>query len=187
MPSEYTRAALESVSSYPLSSVAAGHVVPILAMVQVAVSATDCDVTFSSFYRDPAANAAAGGSKFSDHLSGQCLDYVPDTLSVEDFARRLVAAHAREGNGAWWGQLIVYPYDSRPHIHESLAGASWRYGEILVAVASGKYVAWDGVGPVPESQMTANLSNVDDQGIIPPLLVVAGVLFLVWLFILRGS
>jgi hypothetical protein len=75
----------------------------------------------SSTYRTPEGNAAlSGASDTSQHLDGTAADFVPVGVTLFTFMSRFLEAE-RQGKIPNYGQLVVYPYSVKPHIHISLA------------------------------------------------------------------
>lgn len=79
----------------------------------------------NSAFRGPAVNAAVGGSKTSQHMKGEAVDFVPTAPGV---TIEQVVAWIRRDSGLLYGQVI----DERPNatsrwIHLSL-GEPWRKG-----------------------------------------------------------
>lgn len=66
------------------------------------------DVT--SWYRAPKVNAAVGGSKTSDHLTGYAVDFRPRGRQAKACAAQIAASPLM------FDQLIWYPHQNRLHI-----------------------------------------------------------------------
>jgi zinc D-Ala-D-Ala carboxypeptidase len=80
-------------------------------------------IRITSGYRSPQVNAAIGGSKSSDHLTGSAADFVlvAPTYNAVEVARRIVAL------GLPFDQVIAYAPERGGHVHVGLrAGANRR-------------------------------------------------------------
>lgn len=95
-------------------------------------------IRVTSGYRSPERNEAVGGSDTSQHMDGTAADLSPVGLSLQETARRILAAEAA-GTMPRYGQLIFYPYTTG-HLHISLPTRG-KVGEKLVKLGgeSGGY------------------------------------------------
>jgi putative chitinase len=90
----------------------------------------------TSWYRSPDVNAAVGGSRTSDHLTGFAVDF----RAVGRDA--LACAKAIANSPLLFDQLIWYPNQNRLHI--SFAPANRR--ELMTKISGGYVKGFEGVG-----------------------------------------
>lgn len=83
----------------------------------------------TSWYRSPEVNAAVGGSKTSDHITGYAVDFRATGMNAYQAARRI------EASPLMFDQLIWYPGEDRLHI--SFAPALRR--EVMTARKASTY------------------------------------------------
>lgn len=122
---EFTRA-----SSSPVSARAAGNLQAMANLAQRARDVLGVPLRVSSWYRNNADNAEAGGASNSQHLDGTAVDLVPIGMDSKEAASRLLAAR-KVGQFPAFGQIVVYDKDN--HLHLSLGSKS----EALVKSSSG--------------------------------------------------
>lgn len=77
-------------------------------------------IQVNSFYRPPAINRAVGGSSRSRHISGDAIDFVPRSMSVNEAYRKL---------DSWWGSRGGLARKPGAFVHIDARGyrARWVY------------------------------------------------------------
>lgn len=93
-------------------------------------------VRITSGYRSPAVNAAIGGSRTSQHMTGEAADIKAEGVSAPDLAAAIVRL------GLPVDQVIWYAPERGGHVHVSHRADGRQRGEVLEAPAGGGYVAW---------------------------------------------
>lgn len=86
-------------------------------------------IQITSWYRSPEVNAAVGGSKTSDHMTGYAVDFRAKAMNAYQAARMI------EASPLMFDQLIWYPGEDRLHI--SFAPALRR--EVMTARKASTY------------------------------------------------
>ena len=101
-------------------------------------SALGRPVRVTSGYRSPAVNAAIGGSRTSQHMTGEAADIKVEGVSAPDLAAAIVRL------GLPVDQVIWYAPERGGHVHVSHRADGRQRGEVLEAPVGGGYVAWGG-------------------------------------------
>lgn len=117
----------------------------------------------TSGYRSPAHNAAVGGSKSSQHVTGSAADFRVIGRSgarLEEWASQVFRALPRQS----YGQAILYPWTTG-HVHIGLPNrVNGRTGEILVEVGASDYALWEPGTPFPLLGASGHTDRSDREG-----------------------
>lgn len=130
----------------------------------------------TSGYRSAAYNAAVGGSRTSQHLTGSAADFkvigASSPAALQQWAEDVVSAIDPRS----YGQLIFYPW-STGHVHASLPNrASGETGDVRIETGKRVYTPWRPGTPFPAWGAGGIVDRSDTEG-------AASVELLIWILI----